>query len=87
MKIHLHFVILKKVGKKFEHGVRAYLSLYSKFAYTCARRIGLATAQAKVQTKNRIRQLFSDDPRMSLCAAAAEESVAHATIWNFDEKN
>ena len=39
-----------------------------------------------MQTKNDMRQLFQDNPRVSLRAAAVETSIAHATIWNFSRK-
>ena len=155
--MHLHFIILVKIGKNFAKEEEAYLSVYLKVWYTCARKIGLATAEAghnvskrifrcwkttvpdlddrrlqsnlnsknnsdeysrtpparsmimpwrpyyqqrgtnthrrgngppqmKVQTKNRIRQIFDDDSWMSLRAAASETSVAHFTIWNFLRK-
>ena len=42
--------------------------------------------QISAQTKNRMGQLFIDDPRISLRAAAAETSVEHATIRNFLRK-
>ena len=41
---------------------------------------------SKCANENRIRQLFNDNPGMSGRAAAAERSVAHATIWNFLRK-
>ena len=53
---------------------------------THAHRRGNWRPQISARTKNRIRQLFDDNSRMSLRAAAAETSVAHATIWNFLRK-
>ena len=41
--MHLHFEILEQIGKNFEHEEKAYLYLYLKVWYICARKIGPAT--------------------------------------------
>ena len=46
---------------------------------------GNGAPRISMQTKNDMRQLFQDNPRVSLRAAAVETSIAHATIWNFLE--
>ena len=53
---------------------------------THTNRGGNGRPKTSARTKNRIRQLFDDNPRISLRAAAAETTVAHATIWNFFTK-
>ena len=54
---------------------------------THTHRLGNGRPKINAKTKNGIRQLFEDNARMSLPAAAAETSAAHARIWNFYEKN
>ena len=53
---------------------------------THTHRGGNGRPRISAKTKNRIRQLFEDNPQMSLRAAAAETSVGHAMIWNFLRK-
>ena len=47
---------------------------------------GNGCPEISARTKNRIRQLFEDNPRMSLHAVEAKTGVAHATFWNFLRK-
>ena len=50
---------------------------------THTHRGGNGRPKISAQTKNRIRQLFDDDSRMSVRSVAAETSAPNATIWNF----
>ena len=50
----LHILILDEIGKTFEQEETDYSYLYCKVWYTCARKIGLATAQALHNVSKRI---------------------------------
>ena len=51
-----------------------------------AHRGGNGRPQITEANKNEIRALFNTNPRLSLCAAAQEVGVAHATVLNFLRK-
>ena len=43
--------------------------------------------QISGQTKNRMRQLLDENPRIPVRVVAAQKCVAHTRIWIFYEKN